>query len=351
MIVQDKIKRLQALRSDAKHRLSQILLRKAAPSEPKLRLSILGQCPIAIVKSIRTGVTPDLSAAAGILSAGELFENFIYEAYDGFEVIRQYEVELAGIKGHIDFYFPQLHFLIECKTISTARCSQDFLPIPQHEVQVHAYLSALYEMTQVEHDALLIYIPRENPHPSLIQIFTYSYDPAWHSEIVLRIELLRHAIETGEIPPIPAEYSANKYPCLWFSKISRMQMRCPFWEECWTTRRTEAKAEKEQEASQGNDESFDTYEMDQELEDLVALLYALRTQKKTIEAQEKDVRAEILKAIKKKQGRWLSKEFALTVVEEVRRQLDTQKLAQIVPNLDEFKKEVKVTIVDVAKIA
>jgi hypothetical protein len=94
---------------------------------------------------------------------------FVAEAFEGEEIYPQFEVELAGVKGHIDFYFPQRKFLIECKTIAAARCSPEFLPVDHHVVQVHAYLSALFEMTSEEHYAALVYFPTRKPKtlPSL----------------------------------------------------------------------------------------------------------------------------------------------------------------------------------------
>jgi hypothetical protein len=217
-------------------------------------------------------------------------ENFIAEAFEGEEIYPQFEVELAGVKGHIDFYFPQRKFLIECKTIAAARCSPEFLPVDHHVVQVHAYLSALFEMTSEEHYAALVYFPRENPR--LFQVFTFAYDPSWHSELVLRIELLKHAIETGELPPIPADYDATKFPCRWFSRISRMVVQCPFYEQCWQAKKQEQEEEPKV-PEEGNEENLPVYDMPDDLEEIVALLHSIRTQKKSLEEQEKAARQQL----------------------------------------------------------
>lgn len=334
---------LQAIKNDVKRRIEGLFAKVAQPdAPPKLRLSALGLCPRATVLSIRTGVSPDLTAASGVLAAGHLFESLIAEAFDGEQVIPQFEVELAGVKGHIDFYLPERNFLIECKTIAAARCSPEFLPVEHHVVQVHAYLSALYEMTGKPHVAALVYFPRENP--KLFQVFTFAYDESWHSELVLRIELLKHAIETGEIPPVPANYSPSSFPCRWFSKIARMAMQCPFYEQCWTT---------EKQAEQTNEESgqkVDTHDMDEELEELVSWLHEIRNQQKLLDEQAKEVRAGILKIIGEKRGRFVGKRYGMTIHDEVRRQLDTKALAKVI-DLDQYRKEVKATIVDVFRLA
>jgi len=126
--MEDKSKLLVALRDSVANRIQSLFASVAQSDKPRLRLSALGLCPRATVLSVRTGITADLTEAAGILAAGHLFENFIAEAFEGEEIYPQFEVELAGVKGHIDFYFPQRKFLIECKTIAAARCSPEFLP-------------------------------------------------------------------------------------------------------------------------------------------------------------------------------------------------------------------------------
>jgi hypothetical protein len=135
-------------------------------------------------------------------------------------------------------------------------------------------------MTSEEHYAALVYFPRENPR--LFQVFTFAYDPSWHSELVLRIELLKHAIETGELPPIPADYDATKFPCRWFSRISRMVVQCPFYEQCWQAKKQEQEEEPKV-PEEGNEENLPVYDMPDEIEEIVALLHSIRTQKKSLE--------------------------------------------------------------------
>jgi len=333
-------KLLEALRNDVSHRISALFELKAQSDEPKLRLSQLGLCPRMTALSVRTGIVADLTEATGILAAGHLYEQFIAEAFEGEEVLPQFEVELAGVQGHVDFYFPNRDFFIECKTIAAARVSSEFLPVEHHVVQVHAYLSALYEMTNRKHYAALVYFPRENPR--LFRVFTFQYDESWHSELTIRIELLRHAIETGELPEIPADYDPGKFPCRWFSKISRMMVQCPFYEQCWDNK--QARTER---ADEGEPTSTDSVQdLPADLEDTIALLHSLRQQKKSIEEQEKAVRKEILETLGKRRGKFIGKEFGLHVYDEERRTLDTKALAKVI-NLDEYRKVSVATVVDV----
>ena len=333
-------KLLEAIRNDVINRIQSLFQLKAQSEAPRLRLSQLGLCPRMTVLSVRTGIVADLTEATGILAAGHLYEQFIAEAFEGEEVLPQYEVELAGVKGHIDFYFPNRSFLIECKTIAAARVGTEFLPVEHHVVQVHAYLAALYETTQRKHYAALVYFPRENPR--LFRVFTFQYDESWHSELVIRIELLKHAIETGELPEIPADYDPGKFPCRWFSKISRMMVQCPFYEQCWSNRQAQAEQAPHEEPS----DTDSVQDLPPDLEDLVALLHSLRQQEKSISEQIKTVRKEILEVLGKRRGKFVGKEFGLHVYDEERRTLDTKALAKVV-NLDEFRRVTVATVVDV----
>jgi CRISPR/Cas system-associated exonuclease Cas4 (RecB family) len=341
--MEDKGKLLVALRDSVVNRIRSYFAEVAKSDQPRLRLSALGLCPRATVLSVRTGITADLSEAAGVLAAGHLFEAIIAETFEGEEIIPQYEVTLQEVTGHIDFYFPQRKFFIECKTIAAARCSPEFLPVEHHVVQVHAYLSALFEMTGEEHYAAIVYFPRENPR--LFQVFTFAYDTSWHSELVLRIELLKHAIETGELPPVPADYDATKFPCRWFSRISRMVVQCPFYDQCWQGRRQEQ--EEEPKAPDENAaENLPVYDMPDDLEEIVALLHSIRTEKKALEEQERAARKQLLDKIGRLRGRWVGKEFGLQVHDEQRRTLDTKALAKVI-DLDAYRKATVATVVDV----
>jgi hypothetical protein len=339
---------LAELQREVEQRLSRLFSQTAQSDPPRLRLSALGLCPRLTVLSIQTGIQPDLTEAAGILAAGRLFEAFIAEAFEGEEVVSQREVVLDGVTGHIDFYLPARKHLIECKTIAAARSSPDFLPVEHHVVQVHAYLSALYEETGEEHTASLVYFPRENPR--LFSVFTFAYDPTWHSELLVRISLLKDHIANKTVPPIPAGYSATKFPCQWFSRISRMTVTCPFWQRCWAASKESAEeAPTEKPADAGTTDAMDAVPMPADLEDLVALLYDRRAQKKMLEAQEKELREQILKRVKElKASRFVGQDFGLAIVTETQQRLDVRALEKVI-DLSPYRKPVEVTKVDVFK--
>jgi hypothetical protein len=89
--------------------------------------------------------------------------------------------------------------------------------------------------------------------------------------------------------------------------------------------------------------------MPADLEDLVALLYDRRTQKKMLEAQEKELREQILKRAKElKASRFIGQDFELAIVTETQQRLDVRALEKVV-DLSPYRKPVEVTKVDVFK--
>jgi hypothetical protein len=124
-----------------------------------------------------------------------------------------------------------------------------------------------------------------------------------------------------------------------------MVVQCPFYDQCWQTKKQEQDEEpKESEGS--NEDNLSVYDMPDDLEELVALLHSIRTQKKSLEEQEKAARQQLLEKVGQTRGRWVGKEFGLQVRDEQRRTLDTKALAKVV-NLDEYRKVTVATIVDV----
>jgi hypothetical protein len=89
--------------------------------------------------------------------------------------------------------------------------------------------------------------------------------------------------------------------------------------------------------------------MPPDLEDLVALLYDRRAQKKMLEAQEKELREQILKRVKElKASRFVGQDFGLAIVTETQQRLDVRALEKVI-DLSPYRKPVEVTKVDVFK--
>jgi len=355
---------LAAIARDLERRLDRLFRIESDP--PRLRLSRVGMCPRQTVWSVREGIEADLTEAAGILAAGKLYEAFIAEMFENEEIIPQMEVELAGIKGHLDFYLPRLKLVIECKTIATSRIDSAKLPIEHHVAQLHAYLSALKDMGYGENYGAIIYLPRENPR--LYRVFTFAYDETKHSELVLTLEMLKDAIENDKVPPIPEGYSPNSFPCSWFSRISRIHLRCPFFERCWS-KEAPQRQHQEMEAVSEITDNTTQMEMDQDLEDLVSLLYELKLEKQRIDDEIKACREQILEAVTEKlkaAGRKVNLKklkpddefsvchlvgqfYGLTIAKQIRNVLDTEALSKVV-DLSAYRKPSVATVVDVYRV-
>jgi CRISPR/Cas system-associated exonuclease Cas4 (RecB family) len=142
------------------------------------------------------------------------------------QAIRQYEVELHGIKGHIDLFIPP-DTVMEVKTTTTQ--SLAFVPSYDHIDQTKAYMAALRFMGVTEPKGFLIYIPADSPAQALNHIYPVTLSDAEFEVLCQRAKTLIEA-ET-EPPPIPAHYSPNKLPCS--GVVFNAPYRCPYFERCW----------------------------------------------------------------------------------------------------------------------
>jgi hypothetical protein len=129
-----------------------------------------------------------------------------------------------------------------------------------------------------------------------------------------------------------------------------MTVTCPFWQRCWAASKESAEeAPTEKPADAGTTDTMDAVPMPADLEDLVALLYDRRAQKKMLEAQEKELREQILKRAKElKASRFVGQDFGLAIVTETQQRLDVRALEKVI-DLSPYRKPVEVTKVDVFK--
>ena len=211
-----------------KSQISKAIADMAKSEEPRLRLSAVGLCPRQQFYSIKEGVTVDLSPMEGILATGKLFEAIIEVAFP--DAIKQFEVDLDGVKGHIDFYLPNEKIFFECKSLGIAGLS--YTPIEHHIKQVHAYHTALVAMGLGVHTGYLVYFPREDI--SQFVVYEVPYDEMEALEVTNWVKTMKRAVEENTVPPVPSHYRPNKFPCQWYSVHAKRQMVCPFIERCWS---------------------------------------------------------------------------------------------------------------------
>jgi len=166
---------------------------------------------------------PDLMKLGHYLK-GRLFEDWLASLFT--QAIRQYEVELHGIKGHIDLFIPP-DTVVEVKTTTTQ--SLAFVPSYDHIAQTKAYMAALRFMGVPDPKGYLVYIPADSPAQALNHIYPIILTDDEYGTLCERAKTLIEA-ET-EPPPIPAHYSPNKLPCSGI--VFNAPYRCPYFERCW----------------------------------------------------------------------------------------------------------------------
>ena len=198
------------------------------PSQPRFRLSQLKEClrqqwfEVNEPEPDDNG-EPDLMKLGHYLK-GRLFEDWLASLFT--QAIRQYEVELHGIKGHIDLFIPP-DTVVEVKTTTTQ--SLAFVPSYDHIAQTKAYMAALRFMGVPDPKGYLVYIPADSPAQALNHIYPIILTDDEYGTLCERAKTLIEA-ET-EPPPIPAHHSPNKLPCSGI--VFNAPYRCPYFERCW----------------------------------------------------------------------------------------------------------------------
>ena len=201
---------------------------RSEPSPPRYRLSQLKECLrqqwFEVNKpALKTTAEPTLIELGHYLK-GRLFEDWFASLFP--QAIRQYEVELCGIKGHIDLFVPT-DTVLEVKTTTTQ--SLAFVPSYDHIMQTKAYMAALKFSGVDNPKGFLIYIPADSPAQVLNHIYPVTLSDYEYEMLCQRAQTLIEA-ET-EPPPIPSHYSPDKLPCSGI--VFNAPYRCPYFEDCW----------------------------------------------------------------------------------------------------------------------
>jgi CRISPR/Cas system-associated exonuclease Cas4 (RecB family) len=211
---------------EIKDAIKQALMTEPSPS--RYRLSQLGECLRRQWFEVNEPATdekgePDWMELGHFLK-GRVFEDWLASLFP--QAIRQYEVSLHGIKGHIDLFLPP-DTVLEAKTTTTQ--SLAFVPSYDHIAQTKAYLAALRFMGVPDPKGYLIYILADSPAQALDHIYPITLSDDEYETLCQRAKTLVEA-ET-EPPPIPAHYSPNKLPCSGI--VFNAPYRCPYFERCW----------------------------------------------------------------------------------------------------------------------
>ncbi|MEM2675760.1 MAG: hypothetical protein QXT10_04620 [Candidatus Bathyarchaeia archaeon] len=223
-------------------KLSQLMTPKVTSL---VRLSSTNHCPRAVVMSTMTSaleVSQD-PASVGVIELGTAWHNRLQEYLHKLGLVTESDVVLEVknkvIRGHMDAYDPTNRILYEFKTVS--KTAQPYLPKRENVAQAVAYAlsepqNPIVKAAYPPKELVIIYFFREDPNPLRARAFTFEF-PDEVAELVDEVkrywENVIAYIEKGEIPPVPAGYSPQLYPCRWRTEYG-LDVRCPFFELCWT---------------------------------------------------------------------------------------------------------------------
>ncbi len=221
---------MDAIVKELRERLERAMQLSQGDRQPqRFRLSMLHECPryqfFVVAEQLQEPVGLETS---GHFLKGVLFEHWLRQAVFP-DALYQYEVELEGIKGHVDFYFPP-DVVVEVK--ATTSNSIPFLPDYSHRWQVQAYLTAL-KASGVTDDpkGFLLYLIVDNPALSLNHIYHIPLTPQAEWILQQNARLLSECWQRGEPPPIPERFSPHQPPCAGVAYGS--YYTCPFLKRCW----------------------------------------------------------------------------------------------------------------------
>jgi len=208
--------------AELKDRFVKALTADQGEDRRSFRLSQLSQCPRAqgFAALYDTGAPEDLETLGHYLK-GKVWQAFLASLIP--EGITEFEVELEGIKGHIDIFVPP-DTVLECK--ATTSSSIPYLPDYNHIWQVKAYMTAVKRVAGSAR-GILFYVIADNPALSLNHIYEVELT---EDEERLLTERAHQLVEEG-IPDKPPEYEPDKLPCS--GVLYGGFYKCPFFGQCY----------------------------------------------------------------------------------------------------------------------
>lgn len=227
-------------------RLAAVLDSKFDPRE--WRLSESGGCQRKRVLRVLGYEADEFSEeTAGYFERGNILERWLVEQFERQlpgQVATQVEVIGPGCLGHMDIFMPTQPLIVEVKTANES-AEQFGLPKAEHLMQVQSYLHfgrkngvrvpgqpepiVLPDDTRAE--IVYFLLGRHLRHVA----FPVEYNPAVGEEIERNLLTLQEMAGREEVPDVPAEYDAGRFPCSW----RHGEVTCPFYRHCWSEVATE----------------------------------------------------------------------------------------------------------------
>lgn len=174
----------------------------------------------------------DPPTPVAIMELGELIERLVLEKLVAADPEWQTQVEVKhplGVSGRCDAYHPSHRILLELKTVSAN--ALPYLPQKSHLLQLALYADCPDIQPQT---AVLLYLFRENPDPTLAREFIYDCDSnefqVLKETAVLITQQLLEDLAKDEPPPV--SFAPDQFPCSWETETAGKVYRCPFFSRC-----------------------------------------------------------------------------------------------------------------------
>lgn len=202
-------------------------------SSYRLRLSAISDCPRRHWWRAREGREEEEvvdEELVGIYAAGIVWEKAILDLLGVPEELRQVEVDICGVKGHIDgiLTIDDKPVIVDIKTTSLALIAS--APYHSHMWQVRAYAVGYKGAHGIAPSVALIYIAREKPisaNPQSPKVWASEYSEEWE----ISVKETAKALLSDEVPSIPPTYAPDRLPCE--GMLYGRYERCPYYERCW----------------------------------------------------------------------------------------------------------------------
>lgn len=211
-----------------RERLMEFFNKGNGSSSGKLKLSQIHLCPRYQWFSLNEGNKPSNLETLGQYLKGLVWEDWLRrEIFVDAEYQR--EVRLMGVRGFIDFFFPETSTVLEVKATNSS--SVPFLPDLQHIYQVATYMLALKEEGVREPKGLILYIPVDKPSLMLETIWEVELEEEFELMLMERVREMIEATKREVEPNIPDGFRPESEPCSG-SRYGKPFI-CPFHQFCW----------------------------------------------------------------------------------------------------------------------
>lgn len=207
--------------------------REAFDSKKMHFSDMAGECPRKAILSALAPPIEEEDQPLGHFISGHMLEMLVVgclELHHPNEFEHQFKLDNIPpeTQAHLDLYWPSRNTIIEIKSTDIGMRELEDYPKEAHLRQVAAYGAYVEDKLGVQQNVVLIYIFKNNPS----EVDVFAVPESYKSEMELKIQETVKLYHKKEVPPVPAHFDPNRFPCMWYSKGSKKH-KCPMWEHCW----------------------------------------------------------------------------------------------------------------------